>query len=629
MPGISKLTALPIKPALPNSAFLTLVISLWYGLATGFGEGLGLWLMQVFHVATWKMQQISMPLQMIWAAPMCYVLLFGCAGVMLVGLQILIPRMPWTKIVVFLFSIGLLVALLSVIGRLTPLGTVGFSVGLASAFLRYYLKHEEEVTAFWRRSLPWLAVATLFALVGIQGAIRIAELRALAALPPAQPGAPNVVVLVVDTLRADRLSTYGYSRQTSPHMDQLGREGVTFDAAVATSSWTLPTHASMLTGLAPHVHEAERTVLRHSNITLAEAMLARGYRTAAASANGEWFTRGHGFGPGFVRFDDGFYSPLEVWMHTLYGRTLVRVVLQKLTHGESLPKRNATSVFQAAIDWIGNDQSRPFFLFLNVLEPHTPYDPPQPWNARFSKAKHPGAIDINLNGRSAKLTPDQLEAEQDAYDGEVAYVDDQIGSFLTALKAKGLEEHTVVILTGDHGESLGDHGLQLHTNALYWELIHIPLIFRWPGHLPAGRRVATTISMASLPATVLDLLGEDKQTMFRGPSLTPLWQENNPPADWPVALAEMVMFHFGAPSDVPSYHGAMKSLANSQWHFILHEKFGAQLYDRMHDREELHDLAATAEGQRVVADFTNTLQKLGATFPQRAEAPQNKSEPVK
>jgi arylsulfatase A-like enzyme len=621
-----------VKPPLSGSAFRILVISLWFGVVAGFGEGLGLWLMQVFHVSTWKMQQISAPVQMIWAGPVCYGILFLCMGGVFAALQRLIPRIrwtiPWTAIVVFVFATGLFVALLSVSGRLTPLGILGLSAGLASAVLRYYLKHAEEVAVFWRRSLPWLVAATLLALVGIEAGIGIAERRVLAALPPAKPGAPNIVVLVVDTLRADRLSWYGYSRQTSPHMDQVGREGVTFDSAVATSSWTLPTHASMLTGLAPHVHGAVRSEFRHLSTNLAEALLARGYRTEAAAANLMWITRAHGFGPGFVRFDDGFYSVLDVWMHTLYGRTLVRAVREHLLHGAPMPRRSAANVFRAALNWIGERQERPFFVFLNVMEPHSPYDPPPPWNNKFSKVKNPRVINIypGAGGQPANLTPAELEGSRDAYDGTVAFVDDQIGDLLAELKNRGLEENTIVILTADHGESLGDHGLQFHTNALYWELVHVPLILRWPGHLPAGKRIATTISMVSLPATILELICDGQQNLFPTPSLAPLWREEKPRTDWPVALAELAMFHYAAPSYVPSYHGAMKSLVNWHWQFIVHEKFGPQLFDRTNDPHELHDLAATPEGQRVVADFTKTLQDLGAGFPPASQATKNLSE---
>ena len=610
------------------SAFLILSISLWFGIVAGLGEGLGLWLMQVLHVTTWKMQQISMPLQMIWAAPICYGVLFVCAGLLLVALHMLLPRMPWTNVAVFLFATGLFVALLSVSGRITPLGVLGLSAGLASVFLRYYLKHAERVARFWQRSLPWLMAVTVLALVGIEAGIRIAERRVIAALPAAKPGAPNVVLLVVDTLRADRLSGYGYSRPTSPNMDQVGREGVTFDSAVATSSWTLPTHVSMLTGLAPHVHGAVKSDFRHLSINLAEAMLARGYRTGAAAANLMWITRAHGFGAGFVHFDDGFYSVEDVLMHTLYGRSLLRAVRRRLGMGGE--KRTAANVFHTALNWIGERQERPFFVLLNVMEPHSPYDPPPPWNNKFSKIKNPRLINIypGRTGHPANLTPEELQGSRDAYDGTVANVDDEIGKLMAELKQRGLEENTLVILTADHGESLGDHGLQFHTNALYWELVHVPLIMRWPGHLPAGKRVSTTISMVSVPSTILELIGDGQQKTFTAPSLAPLFTEEKARMDWPVALAELAMFHYEAPSYMPSYHGAMKSLVNWHWQFILHEKFGPQLYDRTQDPTELHDLASTPQGQQVVSEFMKTLQDLGATFTHAPQAAQKDDQPA-
>lgn len=625
MPGISKLTARSIKPPLPNSAFLTLIFSSWFGLATGLCEGLGLWLMQFFHIATWKMQLVAIPLQLLWATPICYVIIFGSVGLLLAGLQCLLRRLPWTEASIFLFSAALFVALLAMSGRLRPVGLLGLSVGLASVVLRYYQKHERGMADFCRRSLPWLAAATVLAFVGIEAGTRIGEKRALAALPPAQPGSPNILLLVVDTLRADKLSSYGYSRQTTPHMDEFGREGVTFESAVATSSWTLPTHASMFTGVAPHVHGAETSEWRHPNTTLADAMLARGYRTEGTAANQVWVTRARGFGRGFVRFDDGFFSVLDMFSHTLYGRSLVRAKRSLLLQGDDLfqtgemPKRSAASVFRSALDWIGEPQGRPFFVFLNVMEVHEPYDPPAPWNTRFSNLKNP-RIDPEPDGRPVTLTPAELEGARDTYDEAIAYVDDQIGRLLAELKHRGLEENTIVILTADHGELLGEHGLLDHRNALYWELVHVPLLMRWPGHLPAGKRVATTVSMASLPATILDLVGDGKQNVFPGPSLGPLLTEAKSPSEWPVALSELAMFHNSFPSNIPSYYGAMKSLVSPQWHFILHQKFGPQLFDRVQDPQELHDQAKSDAGRMLVQEFMKTLQELGATFASSAPA---------
>jgi arylsulfatase A-like enzyme len=331
-----------------------------------------------------------------------------------------------------------------------------------------------------------------------------------------------------------------------------------------------------------------------------------------------WVSRERGFGPGFVRFDDGFFSPSDAWMHTLYGRTLARLNRRRGVREAFMPKRSAASVFRAALEWMGQPQERPFLVFLNVIEVHPPFEAP-PWRRESPETTSTKITELEAKPRSAprgKWTVEQIEAQQDAYDGVVAFVDEQIGNFMVELKKRGLEENTIVILTSDHGESLGDHGLQGHTNALYWELVHVPLIVRWPGHLPAGTRIASPVSLASLPATILGFLGEDGQTTFPGPSLSPLcWHGDQ--ASWPTLFAELAMFKFEAGSTTvasPSYYGAMKCLVNSRWHFILHEKFGPQLFDWTSDPQELHDQAKTPAGQNLVREFMKTLQEQGATF---------------
>jgi glucan phosphoethanolaminetransferase (alkaline phosphatase superfamily) len=186
------------------------------------------------------------------------------------------------------------------------------AVGIAVQFTRWFRKHEAATLFFWRRSLPWIAAVALFALIGIQSGLWLWERMATKNLPRVALGLPNVLVIVVDTLRADHLSSYGYKRLTSPNIDRLAREGILFETALATSSFTLPSHASLLTGLYTYEHEAEwmnpKALFSCQCPTLAEALRSLGYRTGAFSANLFWFTHEYGFGRGFIRFDDFFQT---------------------------------------------------------------------------------------------------------------------------------------------------------------------------------------------------------------------------------------------------------------------------------------------------------------------------------
>jgi arylsulfatase A-like enzyme len=163
------------------------------------------------------------------------------------------------------------------------------------------------------------------------------------------------------------------------------------------------------------------------------------------------------------------------------------------------------------------------------------------------------------------------------------------------------------MVTSDHGESLGEHGLMGHRNALYREVLHVPFVIRWPGRIPAGRRISQTISQASLPATMMDLLGLASESPFPGPSLVQLWNGPEPPADWPHPLAELDQLKYEPIKHKPVYHGAMKSVVSPEWQFIWHEKFGIQLYDWNHDPAQTNDLAKTPEEGDVVRGFQEEL----------------------
>jgi arylsulfatase A-like enzyme len=262
--------------------------------------------------------------------------------------------------------------------------------------------------------------------------------------------------------------------------------------------------------------------------------------------------------------------------------------------------------------WIEGDRDRPFFAFLNYFDVHAPYIPPQPYRGQFSEEEEPGgriSTDWDMDHIYVPLTPEQLQGEIDAYDGAIAYVDAEIARLLGELQARELAQDTLVIVTSDHGESFGEHGLLEHHNSLYREVIHVPLIFWWPGHVPEGARIATPVTNAALPATLLDLLGESDQTTFPGPSLAQLWQEPSPNPDWPDPLAEV-----GQVDWVPAQHlprdGAMKAVISGQSHYVTHEQRGEELYDWQSDPEELNDLSQVPEYQPVVDQFRAYLETL-------------------
>ncbi|MFN2401818.1 MAG: sulfatase [Candidatus Binatia bacterium] len=316
------------------------------------------------------------------------------------------------------------------------------------------------------------------------------------------PGA-NVLLIVVDTLRADHLGCYGYAKPTSPRLDALALRATRFDGARATSSWTLPSVASLLTGLYPAVHGAERSdsVLPDGLGTLATDLDAAGYETAAFSANPAFVTPRQGLAHGFERFDVLRGAEAE--------KGTPGAVPADASFRSWVLEANAETVTSAALDWLGarNEASRPFLLYLHYFDPHAAYTPPEEYARRFGV--EPGerlAGEEQWRHLLADEAPDAdvMKVLVSLYDAEIAATDAAVGRLLDGLPAP-LRESTIVVVTSDHGEEFGDHGGVQHGRTLHDELLRVPLLIAGP-QIPAGKVVTTPVSLAGLRATLADLL---------------------------------------------------------------------------------------------------------------------------
>jgi arylsulfatase A-like enzyme len=600
-------------------------IAAWFGLLTGLVEGVAFLVFQRLGWLEWNRAFVPVAWEILWVAPFVDLLLFSSLGVALVVVGRFFHNASMPRFAFLVCAFCAFYDWIALSGRLYHYSVAALALGLAVVVTRWVWRHEATALRWMRGTLPALAAVALLALVGVQGGQRGQERMATTRLPSAAAGAPNVLVIVVDTLRADHLSTYGYARATSPNLDRLAQQGVLFENAISTSSWTLPSHASLVTGRYPHEHGAERGRLDARFTTIAEALLARGYRTGAFSANVVFFNRAQGFGRGFLHFEDYFQTVGDALIRTLYGREAKKYLLPYAPFEDIVGRRSAADINRSALRWIERDTTRPFFAFLNYFDTHDPHVPEQPYRRKFSTQEHPGGIlNDDIRREDPDLTPAQLQGEIDAYDGSVAYTDEHIGRLLAALRQWGLLQNTFVFVTSDHGESLGDHNLFLHRNALYRELIHVPLIIVRPGVVPAGWRIAQPVTNAALPATIMTLVGADGAAEFPQRSLTRSWTADSDRSDWPAPIAELARFRWGPPRR-PSTHGATKSVVTSDWHYIIHEKFGVQLYDWKHDPEELRNLAQQAALQSIVTRLGTEVpafvsQKRPAAVPERAVA---------
>jgi arylsulfatase A-like enzyme len=295
----------------------------------------------------------------------------------------------------------------------------------------------------------------------------------------ARPPQFNVLLVTLDTTRADRLGCYGYTDAHTPALDSLAAQGVLFERAFTPAPVTLPAHASLLTGLVPPVHGVRDNGiyrLRDEAVTLAELLGDAGMVTAATVAAYVLASR-FGLAQGFSHYDERLKGQL--------GKPAAFYV-----------ERPAEEVTDAALGWLEkrNDKKN-FFLWVHYFDPHSPYVPP----ARF---------DSLCPGRP--------------YDGEIAYMDSQLGRLLGALRSDGQYENTLVVVVGDHGEALGEHGEPTHGIFLYNSTVRVPLIVKFPAGEHAGGRVDANVSLVDIFPTVLERAGLSVPSGIQGRSLLPL-----------------------------------------------------------------------------------------------------------
>jgi arylsulfatase A-like enzyme len=326
-------------------------------------------------------------------------------------------------------------------------------------------------------------------------------------------------------------------------------------------------------------------------LTLGEALEQNGYRTGAFSANQSYFTSNVGLGRGFIHFEDYFQSPKDAFLRTLYGREFERVYLHRTEKSAitrairwlGLPglldhRKHADEVNREALSWIDRGQP-PFLAFLNYIDVHDQAPPPDfraPWG---------------------------MGTEIDRYDTALNYDDAKIGKLMQELQKRAVLQNTIVIVTSDHGESLGQHDMQYHGIALYLEQIHVPLVIWSAGKTPVGVRIKTPVSNAGIASTILDLVTTENQNKFPGTGLDALWRSTDG-SSWPFPISELAKNDIVIDPDRQARNveptamdGDMKSVVTPQWHYIWHERLGEQIYDWVRDPGESTNLISTPEGQ--------------------------------
>ncbi|MDX1579287.1 MAG: sulfatase, partial [Gemmatimonadota bacterium] len=459
-------------------------------------------------------------------------------------------------------------------------------------------------------ALRRLRRAALPATVVLSGAILLVPLgesflerRHLASLPDAGD-LPDVLLIVLDTVRGENMGLYGYERPNTPAIEQRAAEGLAFEHAIATSPWTLPTHASLFTGRWDHELSTDwETPLDDEHRTLAEFLSENGYATAAFVANLGNAAETTGLGRGFARYADHPRS-WEGWLVSAFvPRRVSRWIWPRIsTRWSTLGRRYAPDITDDALGWIEELPDRPYFAFLNYFDAHAPYEIHEPFLTRFP-SEPPDTVVLDAGGEPQAISY-RLQRAIDGYDTSIALIDEEIGRLLDALEARGTLDNTIVVITSDHGEHLGDHGLMDHGNSLYAQLLRVPLVLRYPGRVPAGGRVVEPVSLRDIPSMILDLAG--LESPFPGRSL--LWAADaggsllRRPLLAEVSAAPHEGFYEG-----PTSRGDMKSVVVGPLHYILNGDGAEELYDLTVDPDEVNDLSETERGHLALPELRAAL----------------------
>ncbi|MCP5041994.1 MAG: sulfatase-like hydrolase/transferase [bacterium] len=391
---------------------------------------------------------------------------------------------------------------------------------------------------------------------------------------------PNVVLISIDTLRADHLGVYGHGRETSPTIDALAAQAVRFEQAIAQAGWTLPSHMSLMTSLYPGTHGVTtKTALASDVTTLAESLNAAGYRTAAF-VSWVFLDKKFGFGQGFEQF-----------------RILVREGRVELGSGGGA--RSAEEVVDRAIDYLGMVADDPIFLFVHLFDPHADYAAPAQYVERFAggasgvdgRFETLRAYNRYLTANPQRLRGADLEHVEALYDAEIRYVDDQLARLLAAVDARlGLDD-SLIVLTSDHGEEFMDHGsMEGHGWTLYEEIVRVPLLIRLPNAARAGTVVEAPVGLIDVAPSVLDWLGVEIPSDFEGTSLRPLLLGDQSTREPRYVFSENDRFNV-----------VRRSVRGPRYKLIFTEakgvnaagipvRAGYEMYDLMQDPAEQHDL---------------------------------------
>jgi arylsulfatase A-like enzyme len=590
----------------------------------------------------------------VWLIPASNLGVFLTLGLLGYGVILVWPLRGRWLLARVLCALTLLPSLLVAYSQIHTLAWFVLALGMATRIVPFIELRSRSFRRFVLVSFP-----TLIAVVAIVGGSiwvdnRLKQSRENSRpLPP--PGSPNVLLIVMDTVAAGHLSLHGYDRSTSPTLVELAGRGITFDAARATSSWTLPSHASMFTGR--WLHELSvgwLTPLDRARPTLAEFLGDRGYATAGFVANTAYCGTDSGLARGFTRYQDyTISSPPALKTAVLVNRALegARVIfyysedwlrsagllriVERLMRSLDDDRKGAEAVSRELLDWLAHraDEQRPYFAFVNYFDAHYAYQLAPGRLHRFGAEptdsyqrlliQHWGWLD------KTTVSPMGVAFAADAYDDCIADLDERLGKLVDELDRRGNLEQTWLIITADHGESFGEHaGVFCHGMSLYETELHVPLLIIPPGGSATKQVVKEAVSLRDLAATIVDVVGQGAGSPFPGASLARFWKQASPaapnePAPAPSNLAEVVPLagprkhdYWGWPRQLPP----LAAVKETDWSYIRREgQIHEELFHLSEDAKEQRNLASDPSARATLGQMRAAMDRLtgGPLLPER------------
>ncbi len=598
----------------PDAAFrpaTLMVLAVWMGVTTGLTE-LALLFARWRLVDATALSSVQLNQHALWMVPVSYAMVFGSFG-LASALLLSIFRSRWSVILgVYVLSFISVFSLILSYRGLSSLATTALSAGIAFRISCRILRRAAQTRRLVACTLP--GTIGLVAIFWGFGPSR--ETISERLLPTAPARAPNVLFIVLDTVRAESLDLYGYSRATSPALRRFAERGVRFDRARSPGTWTLPSHASMFTGRWPH--ELSTRLDRPLDATfptLAEFLLQRGFDTAGFVANTFFCSRWYGLSRGFLHYEDVAVNPAEILRSANLGRAIARkfAPYDRDRPTAYFDRKDASAINKEFLDWLDNRPvGHPFFAFLNYYDAHDPYLSPS------GSARHFGLTPSNRQEsemlrdwhRISKNPMDShaVELVRDCYDDCIVDLDEQLGRLFSTLDSKGLLQNTIVVVTADHGEEFGEHGGFGHGQRLNSEVVRVPLLIVAPGSVPPGQIVADPVSLRDLPATILDLVRLSADSPFPGRSLSRHWRptpERGSTPDDPV-LTEIV------DDDGKALVGSRRrrTIAEGALVYFNLGDGREQLFDTVSDPHEMRDLSKEESMDPIASHFRDLIRKL-------------------